>query len=283
MKTKKFTSGSEEVDAYLSKRKNPLATYFRGDVFFSNLEKLKDSEQALKNLELFRERTCELKLDSVSYRTLHHWDSINLIECERESSTGWRRFNLAEVLWVHVITKMREMGISLEKVAQAKPFFFEKIPHNDLKYIEYYVVAALYFKTPAFFVTIPDGQSEFLSYTEMTSAMCFNWITDGLFIHLNPLMNKIFQKIEIESKFPIERPVTLEQNELCNIMNKEDFDSLKITKAKGKISNVEIEKGFTRHVPYNEIAKNETEAIISTRISDGVVASRKRVKRIKLD
>jgi hypothetical protein len=141
----------------------------------------------------------------------------------------------------------------------------------------------MYFKTPAFFVTLPNCQSEFLSYTEFTSAMSFGWINDGILIHLNPLMNKIFKKIEIESKFPLERPVTLEQHHLCDIMDKEEFDSLKITKSNGKISNVEIEKGFSRDMPYHEIRKNQTDAVISTRIEKGIEISTKRTKRIKLN
>ncbi|HEY4831169.1 MAG TPA: hypothetical protein VIH61_01210, partial [Waddliaceae bacterium] len=104
-----------------------------------------------------------------------------------------------------------------------------------------------------------------------------------LLIHLNPLLNQIFQKIEIKSKFQFSRPLTPEQSTICDLMDQEDFDSFKIAKANGKISQVEIEKGYSRNVSYKEISENETDAVISTRISNGIVASRKRVKRVKLD
>ncbi len=259
-----------------------MITTFRGHTFVSNLDKLLDSQQALKNLEILSRRNCGSKIDSLSYRTLHHWDSIGLIECERESNSGWRRFNLIEALWVYVIIKFRAMGVSLDSIVKAKPIFFEKIPGTDLKFFDYYLVAALYFKTPVFFVNPPEEPSEFLSYEEMISAMEVGLLQDCILIHLNPLMNKIFKKIKVESKVPFKRTVTPEQNKVCELLEQEDFDSIKLTKIDGKISNIEIEKGFSRDVQYEEIRKDQIDAVISTRIQNGLHVSTKLVKRVKL-
>ena len=101
---------------------NPsMIIIFRGHIFVSNLQKLIDSKQALENLKILSQRTCQLDTNLISYRTLHHWDSMGLIECGRESSkSGWRKFNLVEVLWLHVIIKSRDMGVSLERIGKAK-------------------------------------------------------------------------------------------------------------------------------------------------------------------
>ena len=85
----------EQNDVETTSRSSML-TIFRGHTFVSNLNKLIDSKQAMKNLEILSQRYCELKIDTLSYRTLHHWDSVGLIECQRESGSGWRRFNLAK-------------------------------------------------------------------------------------------------------------------------------------------------------------------------------------------
>jgi MerR HTH family regulatory protein len=263
--------------------RNSILTIFRGDIFHSNLDMLLNSPRALKNLEIVSKRTCEVKIENLSYRTLHHWDSVGLIECERESGSGWRKFNLIEAMWVHVIAKFRSMGVALDAISKAKLTFFEKIAGLELKYFDYYLIGALYFSTPVFFVTPNNAFSEFLSYEEMNHAMEVQLLNDCLLIHLNPLLNQIFHKIEIKSKFQLSRPVTPEQSTICDLMDQEDFDSFKIAKANGKISQVEIEKGYPRNVSYKEISENETDAVISTRISNGIVASRKRVKRVKLD
>lgn len=263
--------------------RSSMFTIFRGETFVSNLSKLMASKQVLKNLETLSQRTCQLDVNLVSYRTLHHWDSMGLIECGRESSkSGWRKFNLVEVLWLNVIIKFRDLGISLEKIKDAKTLFFEKIPGINLKYVEYYLVGALYFKQPAFFVMTSDHESEFLSYEELTNAMEVGLLNNSILIHLNPVLNKIFKKIEIGSNFSFKRPVTNEQNTICDVIEQIDFDSIKFSKINGKISDIEFEKGFSGKVPFREIIKNETDALISTRLSNGVVASVKLAKRAKL-
>ena len=68
----------KQNDVELASRSSML-TIFRGYTFVSNLNKLIDSKQAMRNLETLSQRNCELKIDSLSYRTLHHWDSVGLI------------------------------------------------------------------------------------------------------------------------------------------------------------------------------------------------------------
>lgn len=261
-----------------------LISTVRGDAFALNLSKLFESKQVLNNLEILSQRTCQVNMDTVSYRTLHHWDSQGLIECGRDSSkSGWRKFNLIEALWLHVIVRFRDLGISLEKIANAKTYFFEEIPKAELKYIEYYIVAALYFKKPIFFVLCSGGTSELLLYDEMTCAIEVGFLDYAVIIHLNPLLNTIFKKIEVKSDFAFKRQVSEEQDKICDILDFEDFDSLRITKANGKISDAELEKGFSGKVSYQDVLQEETDVVISTRLSKGVVASRKRTKRLKFE
>ncbi len=274
----------KEIEEEPTTIRSSMFTIFRGETFASNLGKLMASKQVLKNLNELSQRTCQLDVNLVSYRTLHHWDSMELIECGRESSkSGWRKFNLVEVLWLNVIIKFRGMGISLEKIRDAKNFFFEKIPGIELKYVEYYLVGALYFKQPAFFVMVSDREAEFLSYEELTSAMEVGLLNNAVLIHLNPLLNKIFKKIEVGSNFSFKRPVTNDQNTICDVIEQLDFDSIKFSKVNGKISDIEFEKGFSGKVPFREIIKNETDALISRRLAGGVVASVKLAKRAKLN
>ncbi len=273
----------EQNDAEPASLRASMLTIFRGYRFVSNLNKLINSTQAMRNLEVLSQRNCELKIDTLSYRTLHHWDSIGLIECQRESGSGWRRFNLVEAIWVHVIIELRNMGISLNSISKVKSIFFEKIPDSHLKFFDYYLIDALYFKTPTFFVISSEGDSEFLSYEEMIGVMEVGLLNHCTLIHLNPLMNKIFKKIEIASEYPLKRTLSDEQNKICDLIDQKDFDSIKISKSDDKISNIEIERGFPRNVPYKEIRKNQKDAIITTRVANGVDVSTKLTTRIKLD
>ena len=130
----------EQNDVDSTSIRSSMLTIFRGHRFVTNLNKLIDSTQAMRNIEVLSQRNCELKIDTLSYRTLHHWDSIGLIECQRESGSGWRRFNLVEAIWVHVIIELRNMGISLNSISKVKSIFFEKIPGSHLKFFDYYLI-----------------------------------------------------------------------------------------------------------------------------------------------
>ena len=109
----------------------PIISIVRGDSFWPNLIKIENSEKALHILKQLRTRKTAIEKNEIPYRVLNHWDSLNLIECDRESSKGWRRFNLIEGLWISVIKKGRELGLSLDKIAKAKPYFFENIYPNS--------------------------------------------------------------------------------------------------------------------------------------------------------
>lgn len=258
-------------------RKNILLTHFRGDAFLINLHTLCNSPEVMRNVQVLRQRNNEVR-DAVSYRTLNHWDSLDLIQCERDSGKGWRRFNAKEALWVSVIRKFRDLGVSHEKIRRCKPYFFEEIhPSCTVDYVEYYIIGALYCQKPTFFLTLPDGQSEFMTYEEMNSAMHCEWLNEYICVHLNPLLNQIFHKIEIKSKFPLERSVSDEQYKLCDIMEDQDFDSMEVVKDKGEISRVNTKKTFPSNVTAHELQKDYLNVTIISKKIKGRPDSRTRI------
>ena len=72
----------------------------RGNAFLSHAYHICQSEKIQDLLKLFRIRTAYYDMDKDwrFYRVLSHWDSKELIECERESMDGRRKFNLIEAL-----------------------------------------------------------------------------------------------------------------------------------------------------------------------------------------
>src|SRR5687767_13737219 len=115
-----------------------------------------------------------------SYRTLHHWDSIGLIECDRDGESGARKLNIIETVWMHVIAKFRSMGVALDAISKATPALFDKIPGLELRYSDYYLIGALYLSHPIFFVTPSNASSEYLFYDEMARAMETHFFSDCL-------------------------------------------------------------------------------------------------------
>lgn len=137
----------------------------------------------------------------------------------------------------------------------------------------------MYCQKPTFFLTLSDGQSEFMTYEEMNSAMHCEWLPEYICVHLNPLLNQIFHKIETKSKFSLERPVSEDQHKLCDIMDDQDFDSMTVVKDKNGISHADTEKTFDRTISAHELQKDLLNGTVTTKKTQGQITSRTRVIR----
>jgi hypothetical protein len=184
---------------------------------------------------------------------------------------------LVEGLWISVIKKSRVLGLSLDKMAKAKPYFFESIyPNSPYAFVDYYTIGAICMKRPAFFVILPDGQSEFLFYEELTAALTLKMFDAHVSILLNPLLDRLIPNKYLEWKFPLERPVSVEQAKICDILDREDFDSLQIVKKKGEMKEVKIEKTFPASFKEHDLKEGYQHVSIENHHDDGFVKARKR-------
>ena len=255
---------------------------FRGDSFLINLGKLCDSAKAIEIVKRFRSRHLEIEKSDVSYRVLTHWDSLDLIECERDSSQGWRRFNLIETLWLSVIKKSRELGVSLEQMAKVKSSFFQKISSDSsIDFADYYLIGAIFMKFPAFFIIFPEGHGEFLFYEEVDLNLSMGTVESHTSIFLSPLLNQILRK-KIEWSFPLQQTVSPKQAQVIDLMNIEDFDYLHILKKKNELTDVKIIKNFSGATKEQELQEAYENVSIENHYENGGVKTRKRTIHKKL-
>jgi DNA-binding transcriptional MerR regulator len=255
---------------------------FRGDSFLINLGMLCDSVKANEIIKRFYSRHLEIEKNDVSYRVLTHWDSLGLIEYERDSSQGWRRFNLIETLWLSVIKKARELGVSLDQMTKVKSSFFQKIsPNDELAFIDYYLIGAIFMKFPTFFVIFPEGHGEFLSYEDLDVNFYMGAIESHISIFLNPLLNQILPK-KIEWSFPLQQTVSAKQAQIIDLMNNEDFDYLHILKKKNELTDVKIIKNFSGSTKEPELKEDHNNVSIETHYENGGITTKKRTIHKKL-
>lgn len=205
-----------------------------------------------------------------------------MIECERDSSQGWRRFNLIETLWLSVIKKSRELGLSLEQISKAKPSFFQKISlSSSIDFVDYYLIGAIFMKFPAFFIIFPEGHGEFLFHEEFDVNLHMGTIESHISIFLNPLLNQILHK-KIEWSFPLQQTVSIKQATIIDLMNSEDFDYLHILKKKNELTDVKIVKSFSGSTKEGELEEDHENVSIENHYENGGVKTRKRTIHKKL-
>lgn len=273
---------SSEVKCHASlKRSVPEITMFRGDNFLICLGHIQESEACQKLLRQFRSRELTVQKDDVSYRVLSHWDEKGLLVCDRESKKGWRRFNLVERLWTQVIIELRKLGTSLDVIRAAKPFFFEPVHERcSFNLVEYYCLTALCTEMPTYFVVLPDGEAAFLDCNELEGAQEWTSLNHFISLSVNSLLSSVLKK-HVGAK--VSSKGSVEHRELLDIIESEDFDQLKIVKAKGRVTSYEYQKGFSGKQDDRALAEGHNNYSITRRVVNGSCTSKSRTVKVKLE
>lgn len=68
----------------------------------------------------FRDSVRPIKVTGQSYRAINNWESNGLLENARPQKSGWRRFNLKDLVWIRIISDLRSFGYPLKKLKLVK-------------------------------------------------------------------------------------------------------------------------------------------------------------------
>ncbi|MFT4553412.1 MAG: hypothetical protein ACI9S8_002050 [Chlamydiales bacterium] len=262
-------------------RKSVGPTLFRGETFSLNLSKILDSELSLRLVDNLRKRNLKISPSDTSSRVLNHWDSLGLIECEREGNRGWRKFNVTECIWLKIIRDLRKFGISLETIGKLKPFYFEEISKKcRISFVEYYFIAAILFKQPVYFIVLPEGQAEFLSFNEFIPAIEVPYITgclNHISININNLLNETLER-DIQAEPPLTRSISIKENEVVDAIKNEDFDQLVVYKTSADgLSQLKMIKYFNdASISDYDLTTNYDDVKLESNIKKGRVVAKKR-------
>lgn len=272
----------ETITEEFLERKNISARAVLGDRFFINLGTISGSDVCKKFRKDIRLRQHVIQ-NCVSCRVMNHWEAQDLIECERNNDSGWRKFSIIEYVWLRIVHKLRELGLPLAKIAKIKPFYFERENGTDkTTFVTYYLTAIRLFKQPVYFVILLDeGQAEFLDYHEFHAALEF--LGSYICINLNELLNTIFVK-KIEPIYPIFAPVSKNLNEALDLLENEEYDTATIYRKGKLIQKVELDKHFDKNTPDDEILDDHENTDFIKKKRKGVVISKKRkvIKELSL-
>jgi len=66
------------------------------------------------------QRQYSISEPSVTPRVLHHWYQTGIISDRRTDGKGWSKFSFTELVWIKLIIRLREFGLSLDKIKIAK-------------------------------------------------------------------------------------------------------------------------------------------------------------------
>jgi MerR HTH family regulatory protein len=216
----------------------------------------------------------------MTYRTINHWESQGLVDCDRKEDAAWRQFSIMDQLWLYTIQALWEFGLSLDRVKNAKEIYFTPIDDYPFSIMEYYTSCAYILLEDVFLIVFSDGFTIPLTYSEYQNALKSNWIRNHVQVNINEIIQKIFQDPNLEPRYKDEASITPQEFEVLHMMRTGNFEEMKIKLSDGAIhfQGVEDVTGITR---IGDIIRSGNYQDIAIRQEDGKIVRVKRtVKKI---
>lgn len=164
------------------------------------------------------------------YRVINNWDSKGILSSNRLNQKGWRKFNSFELVWIRIITSLREFGLPIEMIKQCKDGLFQKADlfldanlKSSVNRLEEMVVSSLLTGQQFVISLKPEGEVQILDSISHN----LNLTSAQLFIPLSPIIENILSKEEKmyaeSAKLDNYRD---EEVQALDIIEKEDYEKI---------------------------------------------------------
>ena len=214
------------------KSKNPFITSR------ARAENLELFGKVFKANRLFNEREYTVGDTDLSYRVINHWDKNNLLPDGVKSTKGWRKFSFIELVWLKLVTHLRNFGFSLKKISEIKKQVMAYNETNDVyPVLEWPAVQAWRSDISPCLVVLADGSAGVADSLEI-ELMKYQKQQDMLLIPLK----SIFTEMGITpKKAALLTPLNLDLKEMDLLSDIKDgkFDTIVVKLKNGKIERLE--------------------------------------------
>lgn len=268
----------------LCNEKNSSSEFFinlfsRGSHFKQRLEMYHSTTMCKAISAALNVKDRHVKELPMTYRTINHWESQGLIDCDRKEDAGWRQFSIMDQLWLYTIQALREFGLSLDRVKNAKEIFFTPIANYPFSVMEYYTSCAYILLEDVFLIVFSDGFAIPLTYSEYQNALKLNWIRNHVQVNINEIIQKIFHDPNLEPRYKDEASITPQEFEVLHMIRTSNFEEIKIRLTNGSIYLLEGIEDLSRIAKIGDIIREGNYQDLEVKQENGRVVSLKRTIR----
>lgn len=248
-----------------------------------------------ETLKRMRDRKYEIKDTYQSYRTINYWDSMGLLDGGREvPSKGWRKFSVFDLAFIAIITYLRNVGLSIEKIKVVKHCLYSKLKVTNIKNFEnkvtlveflYYRAIALSGAGNTYLIVAPDGAIRFSTSRELHNNLVNgNLPTLYIVMNLNKVFKEFFKKHFEEQKERRLIDVSDEEVDVLWNLRTSEADKVIVTKHGNKITN--IDKIYTgkkeEFLALHQLVENVEYGNVTLKVVDGKISNLEIIKKEKV-
>ena len=192
---------TKEQKEFIENRKN---TFVANDWFDINFfGRFLNSDHPIK--KHFNAQTYSISEENISSRVLNHWYEMGIIDDDRLNGKGWKRLSMSEIVWIHIINKLRGFGLDLKRIKEVKSqidLYSSKDNISKSPLLDFYMAVAITSSIPIKLIVFESGQAEIVRQMEIDLGNEFGWITeDFISIDLNKLLDKLLTKKKVKADY----------------------------------------------------------------------------------
>lgn len=250
------------------------------DLAFANY----DSDENSYISDSLNEKKHRLESGNVSYRILNHWEQKGLLSSNRPEGKGWRKYSVIDVIWVHIITRLREFGYPLEKIYLVKEFLsISPNPNKPFPLLEFYIASA-YAKVPSFLAVFANGEAHPCKLSEFENSRSFGFVKgDALLISINEILQKLNPGKDMRPDYSRNYELSSEEVSLIVAIRLNNWSEIRIRGKQGKINMIERTEDVDPDTRIIEILRSGDYQTIDVKQEDGKVVSVKRTIKKKME
>ncbi len=257
----------------------------RGDAFDEDFSHYHNEKRFENFKKMMRIRAYTVGDSDVSYRLINHWGQKGLLPDGVRGNQGeWRKFTFVEMLWMRVVSHIREFGLSLEKIALIKNGIMEWDARDDIYFmLEYYIAIARTSTNDPYIIIWADGKADIATRHEMEVSKMFFGDEDRLLIPIKPIITKMGLQA-YDSDFP--SSLSKDEKELLKEVRFGENKEVKARINNNEITEIETIESHSDMSKLKDVEKTlEKErgfASINTKVTDGNKRSFEVVKRKRI-
>jgi len=129
----------------------------------------------------FNAQTYSISEENISSRVLNHWYEMGIIDDDRLNGKGWKRLSMSEIVWIHIINKLRGFGLDLKRIKEVKnqiDLYSSKDNISKSPLLDFYMAVAITSSIPIKLIVFESGQAEIVRQMEIDTGNEFGWITE---------------------------------------------------------------------------------------------------------
>jgi len=251
--------------------------------------------------EWLNKENIEIKDINISSRVLTHWEAKGIIPLvNRRSKYKTRRYSLIELVWLGIVIKLRDFGLSLEQLSNVKESisnpevvkkWFQSLPDGRKiilslgrygKSTNHSLESAIYeayiVREPIFLITDAAGKAQIIQRNQLVTMLNKESMPDSILININTILQAVFPHKNLE---PIGLPDDVDTTQLVQLIGllyNSDATRAELRMKEGHTKMIELTKQEDIESDLRQLLGKHDYQDISITLEKG---ERQRIKRIE--